>query len=818
MITMKKISSIIFITLVLLFGTSCSTVKNIFSKKKESVKTDTRTPIEKFFKDKPQTQNGLIIVHADKDKYYFEIQDSLYGKDLLLVTRISKASAGLRAGFIGYAGDQVNTAVVRFEKGLNGKVLLRKVLNVERSADSLGGMYQAVQRSSFMPILAAFDVKAALADSSKVLIDITKLFESDNDELFFTKRLKSSLGLSLLQSDRTFISSIKTYPMNVEVKVVKSYSSNKGAASMELNTSIIMLPKEPMSPRYHDPRVGYFTESYTDYDKNPQGVDVTRMITRWRLEPKPEDMERYKAGELVEPAKPIIYYIDPATPSKWIPYLMQGVDDWEPVFRAAGFKNAIMAKLAPTKEQDSTWSLEDARYSAIVYKPSSIPNASGPHISDPRTGEILESHVNWYHNVMSLLHHWYFIQCSAVDTAARKMIFDDSLMGQLIRFVSSHEIGHTLGMQHNFAASSAYPVDKLRDKDFVKQYGHTSSIMDYCRFNYVAQPEDSIPQQYLFPRIGKYDYWCIEWGYRLFPEIENPRDELQLLSDWIIEKTKDRYLWFGSGYTGMDPRSQSEDLGDNQMVANSYGIKNLKRIVQNLDSWTAQPNRDYTNLRKMYNEVIDQYLRYAGHVMMYIGGVYQTPKTVEQEGLVYEYVEKEKQQAAMKFLVDNYIDIPHWLFNDTILANTGMNYADIASKISGQLVRRLLQDYRVISLLEAENTLGKATTYTVEQYFNDLNKAIFAKVDTRNEISMYTRLLQKSYVDHLLNILPTMKKDPANAIVVIGYNPAVYDMGGIVLYQLQKLQKMLEKAKSDDMLTDAHYKYLNEIIKQNIKQ
>ena len=355
----------------------------------------------------------------------------MFGKDLLVVTRISKASAGLGSGFTGYAGDHLTTAVVRFEKSLNGKVLLRKILDVERSADSVGGMYQAVQRSSFMPILYSFEIKAALSDSSSVLIEVTKLFESDNEELFFTKRLKSTLGLNLLQSDRCFISSVKTYPLNTEVKVVKSYSAKKGVVSMELNSSIIMLPTKPMQPRYHDQRVGYFTESYVDYDKNPQGVDVTKMITRWRLEPKDEDIERYKAGELVEPKKPIVYYIDPATPAKWVPYLMQGVNDWEPVFRAAGFKNAIMAKLAPTKEEDSTWSLDDARYSAIVYKPSTIPNASGPHVSDPRTGEILESHVNWYHNVMSLLHNWYFIQCSAVDTSARKMIFNDSLMGQL---------------------------------------------------------------------------------------------------------------------------------------------------------------------------------------------------------------------------------------------------------------------------------------------------------------------------------------------------------------------------------------------------
>ena len=373
----------------------------------------------------------------------------------------------MRNFFFGYAGDQIGSNVIRFEKGPNNKLFLKKVSFDEISKDSTQAMYKAVTNSNVLPIVAAFDIKVLPTDSTATVIDFTDYISGDNDVLFFSGNAKNAFQVGGYQSDKSYINDVKSYPVNIEIKTVKTYSKGGGSSltartpgagvstsnvlyTLELNSSMVLLPQAPARQRFFDPRVGYFARSYTDFDVNPQGVKDISIIVRWKLEPRAEDVEKYKRGELVEPKKQIIYYIDPATPKKWVPYLIQGVNDWQDAFEKAGFKNAIVAKPAPAPWEDSTWSLEDARYSAIVYKPSVVANASGPNVHDPRSGEILESHINWYHNVMNLLRNWYFIQCAPTDPRARKMEFDDELMGQLILFVSSHEVGHTLWLRHNF--------------------------------------------------------------------------------------------------------------------------------------------------------------------------------------------------------------------------------------------------------------------------------------------------------------------------------------------------------------------------------
>jgi hypothetical protein len=732
-------------------------------------------PYKSVITDKALTRNGLFKVHKIDDKYYFEIPDSILNREILVVARVAKAGASVRSAD-GYAGDQIGSTVIKFEKGPGNRIFLRKISYAAYSPDSTKSMYQAVQRSNIQAIAGAFNIAAYSPDKNASVIDMTDFINGDNEIFFFSSpQAKTRWRMGNLIADRSYIDNVRSFKTNVEISTVKTYAqtaaqaagarggapapapvagggASSGSVTIELNTSLVILPKVPMQPRFFDPRVGYFTTGYTDFDANPQGIKDIQMIARWRLEVKPEDMAKYKKGELVEPKKQIVYYIDPATPAKWVPYLIAGVNDWQKAFEAAGFKNAIVAKIAPSAQQDSTWSLDDATHSVIVYKPSETENASGPHISDPRSGEILETHINWFHNVMKLVHDWYMIQTAAVDPRARKMDFDDKLMGDLIRFVSSHEVGHTLGLRHNWGSSSTVPVEKLRDKAWVEANGHTPSIMDYARFNYVAQPEDNITYKGLYPRIGDYDKWAIEWGYKVLPNVEGGKAEVPVLNKIAVERLKDRRLWFGTESNPDDPHSQNEDLGDNAMKASDYGIKNLKVILAKLPEWTKKPDEGYDDLENMYNQLTGQFNRYMGHVAKNVGGIYENPKTVEQAGEVYEYTPAATQKEAMDFLNRQLFTTPKWLLDEKILSNIGETPVSVVYKSQDPVLTRIVSVHTLNKLLAGEAADG-AAAYKVTDLFNDLQNSIFTELKNNQPIEIYRRNLQKLYVDKLIEIV-----------------------------------------------------------------
>lgn len=827
----KTLISFLTIVSICCMATDAQAAKKEIKKSKKVAKTEQKADstgskpkvkagsIESVIKAGATKQEGLFTVYNQDNKFYFMIPERLLGRDILVVNRISKSAAGLRTDFEGYAGDQINDAMIRLKKSPDGKKLfVENIKTYEMPRDTVGDMYQAVIRSNVQPIINSFEIKATNAAKDSLLIDVTELLNGDNELISFGPSFKETFKLNNYQKESSYVKSVKTFPINTEIKTVKTYmhspenpytrrSLSPTPATFELNSSFLLLPEQPMQPRYTDSRVGYFSERYVDFDKNPQGVKNVSMITRWRLEPKPEDVEKYKRGELVEPAKPIIYYIDPATPQKWIPYLIQGVNDWEPVFRKAGFKNAIMALEAPVN--DSTWSLEDARHSAIVYKPSNTPNASGPHNCDPRSGEIMESHINWYHNIMLILRNWYMLQAGVNDSRAQQMVLPDELMGQLIRFVSSHEVGHTLGLRHNFGATSQVPVDSLRSATYLKKYGHTPSIMDYSRFNYVVQPEDNVDPNLLFPRIQDYDEWAIEWGYRRFPDMKTPEAEAEKLNNWIIEKQKNPRLWFGHELNRDDPRSQAEDLGDNQMKANALGIKNLKRVIAALPKWTATPNEGYKNLDMMATEVRSQYNRYIGHVIKWIGGVYENPVTQEQADVVYSFVEKSKQKEAMAFLERELFTAPTWLFNDELVAKTGMNSLFVMSSIYNRHLNNLLNRSVLSKLINAENNLGKQQAYTMSELYADLNRIIWSQ----STPDIYRRELQKSYVEALINLSGLESAKGLEAFIV-SYNAgrSYSDIESMAVYQLRQLNQKLASMSSADPMVAAHYQYLKHLI------
>ncbi|WP_314666182.1 zinc-dependent metalloprotease [Prevotella aurantiaca] len=710
-------------------------------------------PYDQLIKKPGSVREGIFTVRHIEDKWYFEIPDSIIGRYLLAVTRFT----GVPQSFGKFSGEAVNQQTIYFEqRDVKNLVLRAYVLSQEADPDSR--ISKTLKASTVDPIIASFKVIGRNKTTKAQMIEVTPLFAKDNGVVNISANSAKELKLGALQADRTFVDTMKVYPINVEVATTRTYASTPssspasatGAMTVALNTSIVLLPKVPMRKRVWDNRVGYFTNRYTIFSDDQTKTDRQQFISRFRLEPK--DVRKYRKGQLTEPIKPIVFYIDPATPKKWVPYLKKGIEDWNVAFEAAGFKNAIRAEDFP---DDSTMSVDDARFSVLRYLPAEIENAYGPRIVDPRSGEIIESHICWYHNVMNLLTKWYMIQCGPLDKRAQTMKMDDSLMGELIRFVSSHEVGHTLGLRHNMGASHATPVEKLRDKKWVEQHGHTASIMDYARFNYVAQPEDGISERGLFPRINDYDKWAIRWGYQYRPEFKDEMEEKEKLMDETTAiLAKNPRLWFGGEGRNEDPRAQTEDLGDDNVKASDYGIKNLKRIVVVLPEWTRQKNDQYKDRIEMWQSVIQQFNRYTNHVLKNVGGRYLNNMPGQKP---YEVAPAQKGRDAVDYIGRQLFDAPLWLYPSTMTDVTGVDAAGEISAQQTRVLKTLLNASLLDKIYKDQQAKG---AYQFTDYLNDVFRTVWKPLTGLNDVKARTRrLLERAYVEQLDSLLNPAKKE-----------------------------------------------------------
>ncbi|TVZ26872.1 uncharacterized protein DUF5118 [Gillisia sp. Hel_I_86] len=778
--------------------------------KSESKDKDGIKPYDKVITKDAKSDKGLFTVHKVDEAYFYEIPDSLLNREMLTVTRIAKTANG-----IGFGGGKQDTQVHKWERK-NNQILLRVVSHEVFAADSLP-VHEAVANSNFEPILQSFAIKAFNKDSlsRNYVIDVTDLYTKDVMALGLPDRDRKEYKVSRLDDARSYIDTIKSFPENIEVRHVKTYNAanppsneSTGSISLEFSNSMILLPKEPMKRRYFDQRVGWFARGQVDYGLDVQKSKTIKYLDRWRLEVKDEDLEKFRKGELVEPKKQIVYYIDRATPKQWVPYIKEGIEDWQVAFEAAGFKNAIIAKDAPTKEEDPDWSPEDARYSVVRYLASPIPNANGPHVSDPRSGEILESDINWYHNVMTLLRNWFFVQTAAINEDARGVQFKDEVMGRLIRFVSSHEVGHTLGLPHNMGSSVAYPVEKLRDPEFTKKYGTAPSIMDYARFNYVAQPGDG--DVALMPEIGTYDKYAIAWGYKPILD-KSATEEKQTLDSWILKHQDDPMYRFGSQQSGViDPSSQTEDLGDDAILASQYGIANLKRIVPNLIEWTAEDGKDYEDLDDLYGQVLSQYNRYMGHVTANIGGVYQYYKTYDQEGPVYTHVAADRQKEAMSFLQKELFTTPEWLIDQNIFNKIEFDgNLERVRSFQERSMNNLLDFGRMARLMENSEING-SEAYSLLNMMTDLRTGVWSELNRGRSIDLYRRNLQRAYLERMEYLMTEKQSEiPARFrswVKRSTIDVANSDIRPIVRGELVTLQGNIRNAmnRSNDKLTRYH--------------
>ena len=746
-----------------------------------------------FVNKNTKTDDGLFKVHETKGKFYYEIPNSLLGKEMLLVSRIKELPSGYGGGYVN-AGSKTNQQVVVWEK-FKKKILL-KVKSYNAIANDSLPISKSVKSNNLEPILFAFDIKAKNTDSTAILIDVTKFFSSDIKAISgINSRARTRYKVRRLDASRSFINSMKSYPKNIEVIQDFTYDANNppsqraaNTISIRMNQSMILLPETPMKPRLYDKRVGYFSVGTVDYNSEKLKADSKRYIRRWRLEPK--DLAAYNRGELVEPIKPIVYYLDPATPEKLRKYIKQGVDDWQKVFETAGFKNAIMAKMPPTKEEDPEFSMEDIRYSSIRYVASTTRNAVGPSVSDPRSGEIIESDIIWYHNHLRSYRNRYLLETGAANPSARTLNTPAEEIGDMMRMVIAHEIGHALGLPHNMAASYAYPVDSLRSGKFTQKFGIAATIMDYARYNYIAQPGDENIR--FIRQLGPYDHYSINWGYRKIANATTPEDEVKTLDKWISEKADNPIYRFGS--SRFDPSSQTEGIGNDQVKASTYGIKNLKIVAKNLQNWTSNQTNNYDDLNELYGELLSVWGRYAGHVTGNIGGVFEFNKKPSQKGNVYIPVTKAKQKESMIWLQKNVFKTQYWLLDKNILNKIDeTGYTNKLSRYQNRYLGALL-NYRTLKrLVEAE--LIKDDFYAAVDMVQDLRKGIFSETVSTKNVDIQRRNLQKFFIERM-------------GVLLVDKATKSTDIPSIVRGELTSLKYQINIAskRAVNRITKYHYK------------